>query len=161
MKVEKGIKVILNCLNTLDDNNIQVDFYGPATDKNLISLINCNHNAFYKGCVNSVDVCKILSCYNALLLPTFWSGEGYPGIIIESYSVGLPVITTNWMQIPEIVNESCGFLIEPKNHIQLAGVLASLNVDHIDYLRAGSLKQFQLFNTDYVHSKYFNMIFKL
>lgn len=40
--------------------------------------------------------------------------EGYPGIIIEAYSVGVPAIATNVGGIPEILEEGeTGFIIEP------------------------------------------------
>ncbi len=36
----------------------------------------------------------MLQHYDMLLFPTHWIGEGYPGIIIEAYHAGIPVITT-------------------------------------------------------------------
>jgi len=66
--------------------------------------------------------------YDVLILPTFYQGEGYPGVIIEAYSLGLPVITTNWKAIPEIVeNRKTGLLIEPRSTAALVDAMKSFN----------------------------------
>ena len=64
-----------NCLNTLDVNNIQVDFYGPATDKkshfiNKIVIISTFLQRLF-----SVDVYARSYRIMMLFYFTFWSGE--------------------------------------------------------------------------------------
>jgi glycosyltransferase involved in cell wall biosynthesis len=34
-------------------------------------------------------------------------------VIAEAFAHHIPVITTRWLSIPEIVDETCGILIEP------------------------------------------------
>jgi glycosyltransferase involved in cell wall biosynthesis len=51
-----------------------------------------------------------------MLFPTYWEGEGFPGVIIDAFIAGLPVIATDWNMNKEIIEEGInGFLIEPKS----------------------------------------------
>ena len=122
IKYSKGINVILEA--TKDNPLIDVDFYGPIVDVELESAINNNKNCRYKGVCQPEQILEVIKNYKCLLLPTEHFGEGYPGVIIEAYSLGVPVITTSWQCIPEIVvSGQTGFLIEPSNPQALAFML--------------------------------------
>jgi len=55
-----------------------------------------------------------------MLFPTFWVGEGFPGIIIDAYIAGLPIIASDWNLNGEIIDEKeTGFIIKKKDSIQL------------------------------------------
>ena len=69
----------------------------------------------YRGFLTHDEVDARLWDYDCLVLPTFHASEGYPGVIAEAFVHGLPVITTRWLAIPEIVDESCGLLIPPRD----------------------------------------------
>jgi glycosyltransferase involved in cell wall biosynthesis len=64
-----------------------------------------------------------------LVLPTFHPEEGYPGVIAEGFAHGLPVITTRWLAIPEIVEENCGILIEPGDTPAFVAAVTALHLD--------------------------------
>ena len=51
--------------------------------RTCISGIN---NVIYKGAVQPQDIYNVLSASDVLVLPTYYPGEGYPGIIIEAYA---------------------------------------------------------------------------
>jgi glycosyltransferase involved in cell wall biosynthesis len=69
----------------------------------------------YRGLLSHDEVDARLWDYDCLVLPTFHANEGYPGVIAEAFEHGLPVITTRWLAIPEIVDASCGILIPPRD----------------------------------------------
>ena len=48
-----------------------------------------------------------------MILPTYHVGEGYPGIIIEAFSIGMPVISTYWNSIPELISHNKNGLLVP------------------------------------------------
>lgn len=58
----------------------------------------------------------------ALLLPSFH--EGLPIVIMEAFALYRPVITTRVAGIPELVDSSCGWLVEPGNEQDLADAIA-------------------------------------
>ena len=70
-----------------------------------------------------------------MLLPTFHPSEGYPGVIAEAYAHALPVITTSWLAIPEIVDESCGILIQARDTGAFVRAITDLHRDRSRWLR--------------------------
>ena len=48
-----------------------------------------------------------------MLFPTFWKGEGFPGVIIDAFVSGLPVIASDWnMNAEVVVDGENGFVIK-------------------------------------------------
>ena len=78
----------------------------------------------YKGIVpfdKSVDAIKD---YTALLFPTTWDGEGFPGTIVDAYSAGLPVIATDWNSNSEVIKDGKTGLIY--SHEDKDGLILSM-----------------------------------
>ncbi len=66
--------------------------------------------------------------------------ENNPMTIIESYSLGKPVIGSNIGGIPEIVlHNKTGYIFEPKNVNELSNILQTAN--HLDYKSYAQLSQ--------------------
>jgi len=110
----KGIDELIQAAERFGDN-VEVDVYGPffegLSEKTFVGL----DRTHYRGIVEPEHVVQVLSRYDAFVLPTHHKGEGYPGVVLEAYRAGIPVITTRWQALPEIVDETCGFLVEPYN----------------------------------------------
>jgi glycosyltransferase involved in cell wall biosynthesis len=88
--------------------------------------------------------------YDALILPTHYQGEGYPGVIIEAYCIGMPVICTNWQSLPEIVDVSSGILINPKDSESLYRAMQFLieNPTYYQRICKGAKDKAKLFYTE-------------
>ncbi len=146
VKEEKGIREILEVSNLLDDS-YTFDIYGKLFE----NMKDINFNKFkakYKGTLDPRNVQERLCQYDVLLLPTFWKGEGYPGVIIEALSVGLPIISTNLQGISEMVDSSSSVLIEPKDVEQLKRAIESFNINNYVDKSAVALKQFEQFDSE-------------
>ncbi|MGH9560986.1 MAG: glycosyltransferase family 4 protein, partial [Terracidiphilus sp.] len=52
--------------------------------------------------------------------------EGCPNVILEALASGRPVVATNVGGIPEILDDSCGRLVPPRDPPKLADALASV-----------------------------------
>ncbi len=121
VKPTKGIREILKACETLKANNYLVDIYGPLQKGVTEEEINRARNVRYQGVLEPEEVLATISTYDVLVFPTYYQGEGYPGVIIEAYMAGIPVISTYWQAIPEIVkNGESGLLVPPKDAELLA-----------------------------------------
>jgi glycosyltransferase involved in cell wall biosynthesis len=134
VRFSKGIGTLVEASDRLDDG-IEIDVYGPFFEGLSEEFFRECRNVHYCGVVAPEQVEQVLQRYDALVFPTQWPGEGYPGIIMEAYAIGLPVIASNWRSIPEIVDDSCGILIEPKNPQALACAMTRLSRDAALYAR--------------------------
>jgi glycosyltransferase involved in cell wall biosynthesis len=156
---EKGIDVILKSVPYLA-LGISVDIYGSLdghyTDKYIDS--EGKEIVHYKGILTPDEVRDTLFNYDALILPTFYQGEGYPGVILEAYSHGLPVIATRWRSIPEIVDEDSGILIPPRSPEALAQAMNRLHADVGLYqeLRRGVLEKRCGFSNEFWAGRFVN-----
>lgn len=125
---DKGLDVILETIQTLDAS-YKIDIYGPIQEEKYRSIFAKTDN--YKGILSKENVLPTLREYDVLILPTFYRGEGYPGAIIEAYSIGLPVISTRWRAIPEIVEDGVtGRLVAPKSVEELVAAIESFDEDN-------------------------------
>jgi glycosyltransferase involved in cell wall biosynthesis len=135
---QKGIDHLLEAADILGDE-YTLHIYGPLKD----SKYNNIDSKFYKGVLHQSEVLATLSKYDVLLLPTYYEGEGYPGAIIEAYSIGLPVIATSWKAIPEIVRDGkTGILIEPRSTEALVDAMKMITKANYTNFSSNAFKYF-------------------
>ena len=158
VKKEKGIEELLECFKQLPQE-YTVDIYGQLVDYQTKNLQGSNFN--YQGILQPQEVFKILKSYDCLLLPSY--REGYPGIVIESFAMGIPVIATSVGGIPEIVeNGHNGFIIPPKDAVALAKAIKDFdNANHLE-LSQNALESFkENFDSETVNSRIIKIMFSL
>ena len=137
IKEEKGVFDLLESLSGLPQ--VRCEFWGPVLPRDrerFDAAIGRADNASYGGQLEPDGVSsKIADCV-ALVLPTFHEGEGVPGVILEAFSVGRPVVTTRWKELPEIVEDGRnGYLVDPQSPTQLARAIERLHGDREEWLR--------------------------
>ena len=121
---EKGVGCLLEAFSHLP-KDYSLDFYGAIKEKRYETFGWEDHGVRYRGEVSSEEVLRRLTEYDLLLLPSF--REGYPGIIIEALSVGMPVISTQVGGIPEIITDGVnGRLVHPAATGDLAEAIQSV-----------------------------------
>jgi glycosyltransferase involved in cell wall biosynthesis len=119
----KGISEILEAAEILKNRNkeFEVDFYGPIEEEIYFDSDNNNYCGFLDFQNNPGQAYTNLASYDCMLFPTHWKGEGFPGVIIDAFIAGLPVIATDWNMNTEIIEDGInGFIIPPKDAISLA-----------------------------------------
>jgi len=122
VKEDKGVFVLLEALSQLCGKTAceyRCDIYGhifePVKDK-FEEVIQKNEYTTYGGVMHWSNVVEELKNYDVLVLPSFYRGEGHPGVLIEAFIAGIPVIATNFRSIPEIVEHgTTGLLVEPES----------------------------------------------
>lgn len=115
----------------------------------------------YKGMVSYDKSVDTIKDYYALLFPTYWDGEGFPGTIVDAFSAGLPVIATDWNCNAEIVeNKKNGILYPNKEIKNLTEAIRWMlnNKDSINNLKSNCLSAAQKYQPDEYIKKIVNMI---
>lgn len=141
VKPTKGIRELVAAANKLQSKySFEVDIWGPLREGVVESELNTKCTR-YRGVLPMEEVRQALDQYDVLVLPTYFHGEGYPGSIVEAFACGLPVITTDWRSIPELVNESNGILVKPRDINDLADALERLieSPEQVRELSGGAL----------------------
>ena len=83
--------------------------------------------ATYCGIVEYDKTVETLKQYFALLFPTFYYGEGFPGNLIDAFHSALPIIATDWMYNKEIVHDGVhGILVPPHDPTALSEAILQL-----------------------------------
>jgi glycosyltransferase involved in cell wall biosynthesis len=147
----KGLDTMLEAAPDLP-TGCSIDIYGPPDEYTAddIAQRGCGR-VRYCGFLTHAQVDSKLWEYDCLVLPTYHPGEGYPGAIAEAFAHALPVITTRWLAIPEIVSDDCGILIEPRDSQALVAAVATLYRDRDRWLalKDGALRRSREF--DHAH----------
>lgn len=146
VKQEKGIDEIVEVVKLLD-SRYTIDIYGIIDDPKYSHAYFKEQGVSYQGILSVEEVVPVLSSYDVLLLPSY--KEGYPGIVIESYSVGIPVITTHLKGLEEIVDDyQTGIMVEVKNVHALKEAIEYFTPDNYKAMSEHAREKFSLFNTE-------------
>jgi glycosyltransferase involved in cell wall biosynthesis len=155
IKKTKGVETILSAFKI--DNIGHIDFYGPLVDIDIEQLNTLNST--YKGVAKKEDVQNIMSEYDAFVFPTFYHGEGYPGVILEAYAAGLPVITTQWRAVPELISEGrTGFTVKPNNPNEIVEAILKLDDEFYTAFYKYLPAWLEQFDSEIVHSFYIEKV---
>lgn len=119
---EKGAELLLNAfINSSFQLKIAGD--GPSVDR-VKSVSRENQNIEYLGILDKTGVQREMQRCTALLFPSIWY-EGMPMVILEAYSMGTPVIASNFGVMSSLIQDGInGLHFEVNNHQSLQTVLA-------------------------------------
>lgn len=155
IKESKGIDLIINTFKNL--KSFEIDLFGPISEEKYLSFHNKYSNIHFKGLIDYNEVQKIMPNYTGLILPTKYKGEGYPGVIIESFSCGVPVISTSVGGIPELIEDSYNGYVISGGDEELSHSIYSL-VKNRKKFSENALKSFSKYESTLVYSKTLNII---
>jgi len=156
VKREKGIDELITVVRLLDNSYI-LDIYGTIDQTQYSEASLLKQGVRYKGALNAKEVLSTLSEYDVLVLPSY--KEGYPGIVIEAYSMGLPIIVTALSGLKEITDDyETGILIEKQNVQQLKEAIEYFNENNYDKMSINAREKFSLFNSEKQTELFLNTI---
>lgn len=149
VKTEKGVDVLLRAINQISQTNddYTFDIYGPEVDYQSPESLRDVYSKHYKGAIGPEKVNETLASYDVLLMPTLYKNEGYPGVIVEAFNAGLPVMATPLGGIPEMVDSECGWLIEEGSVDDLVKTILSIDEEKYLLLRKESRKRFDAYDS--------------
>ena len=122
---EKGIKEIVAASHKLNRQGYKgqysIDFYGSKDTsfaQEFEQMISENENMDYKGYMDLTSDAgyELLSSYDMMLFPTYWHGEGFPGVVLDANIAGVPIIATDWNLNAEVIDDSVTGIIIPTHN---------------------------------------------
>ena len=120
---------------TRDD---EAEFERLMKDKAVSS---CVH---YAGFVKGDQKEKLLRTADVFCFPTFYANENQPVNLIEAMAFGLPVLTTRWRSLPEVLPPGYAGLVDVRSPEQIASALIELMTHDGEALRGFFLRNFTL-----------------
>lgn len=138
---EKGVNLIFEAVSNLNNRyaaRFSVDFYGPveeAFEADFNEKCASYGNVAYRGFLDLTDERNydVLASYDVMLFPSYWHGEGFPGIMIDALVAGLPIIASNHNLNAELVDDGVtGCIIPTKDVAALSTAMERFITNEID-----------------------------
>ena len=119
------------------ESNFIIDIAGswqePETEKlfqHELSKHNLEDHIMLHGRVAGDDKWKLYSSADIFFFPSYYESENFPLVLIEAMAFGLPIVSTKWRGIPEMVeNDHSGILCEVGKCDEFSQALYSLIID--------------------------------
>ena len=126
LRAEKGLRETVEACRDLPEG-CYLTVYGPRMPDTDFSLFDGNRRVTYNGALRPHEVAKVIAEHDVVLLPSYFDSEGHPGIILEAFQCGRPVVSTWWKSIPEVVeHEVSGLLVQPRSVAELRMAIEDL-----------------------------------
>lgn len=129
MDLKKGLRELVEAAALLHPSRTRLHCYlvGNGPDRTAIEQEIAARGAgdfihLVPGCAFD-EVAVWMTAADLVTLPSYM--EGFPNVIIEALACGRPVVATQVGGIPEVLNNSCGRLVPPRDAARLAESLAS------------------------------------
>jgi colanic acid/amylovoran biosynthesis glycosyltransferase len=117
LSAQKGLPILIGACTRLRDSGerFSVTIIGDGEMRGLLEADIARRNlgdvVVLAGVRTSAEIREQLKRARAFVLPSF--AEGLPVVIMEALALGRPVISTAIAGIPELVDDTCGWLIPP------------------------------------------------
>jgi len=173
---EKGVTTIFDAVEYLLKQNplenFTIDFFGPI-EVNYKREFEDKLKLYHKYCryLGYLDIMgdpqgsyEKLAEYSAMLFPTVYKGEGFPGVILDAYIAGLPVIASDWHMNNEVVRHGeTGLLVTPDSPKQLAEAMqwTMTNPEKVLTMRSNSRKLAASYDVKWVLDNYLKPILSI
>ena len=160
---KKGLDTIFAVGDLLKANgisNVYIDFYGPIHTEDKLYFEESIKQFDFMRYVKSLDPSEIyptLEKYDAMLLPTHYYTEGFPGSVLDAYISGIPVIVTKWKYATEFVDQEKSGIIVPFDD-DGSGIFKAIcslmnNEDYLNSMKHGALIKRKEYSPEYAKTK--------
>jgi len=129
LRREKGVVEAVEAIQRVG-GEVTLTVHGPAMPGFDLGTLAAHPSWSYGGPVPSARVPDVLAAHDALVFPTYHSGEGLPGIVVEALQVGLPIVASRFRALEELVEDGVnGLLVPAQDSVALATAMARLSAD--------------------------------
>jgi glycosyltransferase involved in cell wall biosynthesis len=159
---DKGVATAIDAMRSLAPTSprgtaVSLDIWGPVDPGHVAwfdaAMREAPSSVVYRGVAPADRVHAILREYDAMVFPTQYRGEGFPGAILDAMIAGIPVIASRWLDMEEWVEDGVsGFLLPPGDVPALSRRLAwcASHPHDMDRLAAASWQRAERFHADRV-----------
>jgi glycosyltransferase involved in cell wall biosynthesis len=168
----KGIFELMEVFDRVSSlkSEMELHFYGPLDldqeDKELFQTklkenLNIQYKGYLKNLNNEIVAYEILSEYCAMVFPSYYPGEGFPGVFLDAFNVGMPVIASDWNMHTEVIKDGFnGKIVETKNNSDLEKAMMwfveNFQTEKYFAMCENARKSFDKYEYPKVLSEYFN-----
>lgn len=156
---EKGITDAVEAIHKINNEFGEIvatlDIYGQVFEDYKEEFENLKKDfgdaIKYGGIIAFESSVETLKNYDALLFPTFYVGEGFPGTIIDCYHSALPVIATDWNANKEIIKDGITGIVYPNDKfsdLYSAVKWAVENGDEVINMKKNALEESKKYDAD-------------
>lgn len=121
----KGLDIFIRLASDLDDT-YKVVLVG--TDEYVDKLLPENILSIHRTHTQS-DLAKIYTAADVFVNPT--REDNFPTVNMEALACGTPVITFKTGGSPEVIDDTCGFVVEKNDYENLLGCIYAITSNHI------------------------------
>ncbi|MDF9799665.1 glycosyltransferase involved in cell wall biosynthesis [Catalinimonas alkaloidigena] len=119
----KGVKVLLEAINLLKDENVKLHIVGEFTSAEFEQETKhfCKKNkldgiVLWEGVLHGKDKWEKYLHADIFCFPSFYESESFGNVVVEAMMFKLPVVASNWRGIPDIVVDgTTGWLVPPRD----------------------------------------------
>lgn len=164
---QKNVLLFLEVVKVLKEKGVKlsIDWYGRTEGEyaeqciNKLEALQLNHFFSFKGAVE--DIRDEYRKADVFCLPSLY--EGFPNVLCEAMSCGLPVLCSRVCDNPNIAKEGDnGYLFDPENVVDMAtAILSFLKLDDDSRKVMGQRSReiaLSLFSSDVFVKKYLDII---
>lgn len=142
---KKGVGTLLEAYKRIREMGLQVklDYYGPilpGMSSEILTDIEKTEGVQYLGEIENSKVLSVMSSYHVFVFPTEHLTEGFPAVLVEALTVGLPVIASDVNYNGEIIRDGINGLIFPRENVESLKEKIEWCLSHREELREMSLR---------------------
>jgi len=138
LHAKKGLTMLVRAWasssSSFDDAHLVIagpDFDGTrAALESLVDELGIRHQVTFTGMLGGPMKWSALAMASIFALPSF--SEGFSVAVLEALGMGLPVIVTWGCNIPEVVENRCGWVVEPEQRAIEIAIEESLRLPALD-----------------------------
>ncbi len=154
VKREKGVGLICEAFqkfNSMHPNKVSITLVGRCEETALEEEIK-RSNLNFLGELSHQETVTQMHKHDAFIFPTYWKGEGHPGVLIEAMQAGLPLLCADWRFVGELVEDGYnGRLYEPQSVEAVISVLEELieSPERLGVMSTNSLQFVKKYDAEY------------
>lgn len=135
----KGVDVLIEAVKEIPDCLLMIVGDGP--ERRRLEKLATGFDITFYGRAQPQEVLRLMSLHGKLFILPALAGEGFPNVLLEAMSVGIPVIASDVAGVGDLLEDGdAGILVEPGSVDALRNAILSMMHDeplHKNMAQAG------------------------